>query len=88
MKDEIKIVHVGGKYRRKRIIKWTLTITLVGGFFAGVGVGFGYVDPGLSRPLKCDKFYSNWMSKIKESTKLIDVVMPGSHDAGSNKMMP
>lgn len=33
-------------------------------------------------------FYENWMSYLKDEAKLIDVVMPGSHNAGTYKMIP
>ena len=32
--------------------------------------------------------YANWMSAIKDEVKLVDVVMPGSHNSGSRKMIP
>lgn len=32
--------------------------------------------------------YKNWMSYIKDETKLTEVVMPGTHNAGSNGMIP
>lgn len=32
--------------------------------------------------------YSNWMSAIKDEVKLVDVVMPGSHNSGSRGMIP
>ena len=33
------------------------------------------------------KDYSNWMSNIKDDTLVNEIVMPGSHDAGSYKMV-
>ena len=32
--------------------------------------------------------FSNWMSCIKDDVKLVDVVMPGSHNSGSRRMIP
>lgn len=34
-----------------------------------------------------NKDYSNWMSYIKDDTLINEIVMPGSHDAGSYKMI-
>jgi len=31
--------------------------------------------------------FSNWMSLLKDDVKLVDVVMPGSHNSGCRKMM-
>ncbi len=49
-------------------------------------IAFGIVINGHYFPSKKDlKYYqnNNWMSYIKDETKLSEIVIPGSHDAGS-----
>ena len=42
----------------------------------------------LFNKITTNEFYSTWMGEIKEDTKLKNIVIPGSHDAGSYGMMP
>lgn len=68
----------------KKIIKFTLlsVLILVVGFVLGVllnGINF-------SR-FKEEVLYSDWMKNISDETYLNDIVIPGSHDAGSYDMV-
>lgn len=69
----------------------------------GVGVFFGIIiiavsglliyvftdsDYGFKNKVSPNEFYSSWQNSIIDDAKLSDVVMPGSHDAGSAGMMP
>ena len=68
----------------KKIIKFTLlsVLILVVGFVLGVllnGINF-------SR-FKEEVLYTDWMKNISDETYLNDIVIPGSHDAGSYDMV-
>lgn len=45
-------------------------------------------DYGLSAPLNADPFFCEWQSYISDEAKLNEIVTVGSHDAGTNGMMP
>lgn len=69
----------------------------------GVGVFFGIIviavsglliyvftdaDYGFTKKQETNAFLTSWQDSISDATKLNELVMPGSHDAGSNGMMP
>lgn len=73
--------------KKRKILTWSITGAAVFFFVLGLGLGFGYVDPALSRSIADDGFHGDWMSYVNDEARLRDVAMPGSHDSGTNGMM-
>lgn len=42
---------------------------------------------GCSEKIEINKDFANWQTRLKDEVKLIDAIMPGSHDAGTKGMV-
>lgn len=81
------------KEKKKHSKKFTIitTCAISSGIIAlsvAAGMWFGFVDPALCSQVNYDSFYTTWMKNVKDDAKIADIVMPGSHDAGTFGIMP
>ncbi len=67
----------------KRFLLTILLVVLLIGIATVLIIYFGQSTDTIEKP---DKYYSEWMSELKDEVKLSDVVMPGSHDTGTYGM--
>ena len=75
---------------KQKVIIAVATILAILILVAGGIAIYSYIDktPELYTPIEKVDFLGDWQKTIKDDTKLNQIVMPGSHDAGCNNMMP
>lgn len=83
---------MAGKKRKKVLIVAIAVVAAILIVAASLVIyAFTDKDRGLDNPINTetvDPFFGKWQSYIDDGAKLNEIVTAGSHDAGSNEMMP
>lgn len=71
---------------------WIIALSVIGVIIIAVSAVLIYAftdkDYGYGKKQNVAEFYSSWQTAVKDDAAITNIVIPGSHDAGSNGMMP